>query len=196
MKNCLLLLLGVVLPTILWTQIESSIKITGIIIESETKSTIPFANILLEGTGRGTVSNEWGEFEINVSSLPAQLIITHVGYKKQLIQIKQTAVPAEIVLPFAELKSVEVVAKRSAKIYQLVAKALKRTKEQMKQERFGKAFYRQISQNDSIYSELYEIFYDTKFNANGITDWALQQGRYALQENNEGKGLVFNKNFT
>ncbi|MEZ5038484.1 MAG: TonB-dependent receptor plug domain-containing protein [Saprospiraceae bacterium] len=66
----------------------------------------------------------------------------------------------------------------------------------MQKEQYGRAFYRQISQNDSIYSELYEIFYDAKCNANGITDWALQQGRYALQENNEGKGLVFNKNFT
>lgn len=196
MKNRLLLLLGLVLPTILSTQIDSSIKITGIILESETKAMIPFANILLEGTGRGTVSNELGEFEIQVSTLPARLQVTHVGYKKEVITVDQAQTSLKIALSAAELEGVEVVAKRTAKIYQLITKALKRTREQLKQERFGKAFYRQVSKNDSIYSELYEIFYDTKFNANGITDWALQQGRYALQENNEGKGLVFNKNFT
>ncbi len=196
MKNLTLALLAFVWPYFLLAQIQDGITLNGLVTEAESGTSIPFVNILLKDVGRGTVTNELGAFELKVSELPVSLVISHVGYKRQEIEILDANVEIEIRLEFAELQGVEVVAKRTNKIYPLIAKAMQRTKEQMEQDRFGRAFYRQISKNDSIYSELYEIFYDTKFSANGISDWALQQGRYALQENNAGRGLVFNKNFT
>ncbi|MBX2876998.1 MAG: carboxypeptidase-like regulatory domain-containing protein [Saprospiraceae bacterium] len=196
MKNLSLVLLALIWPYFLLAQIQDGITLSGVVTEAESGATVPFVNILLAGSGRGTVSNELGAFELKVSELPARLLISHVGYKRQQIEVQEVGTEIQVALEAAELQGVEVVAKKTNKIYQLIAKAMQRTKEQMEQDRYGRAFYRQVSKNDSIYSELYEIFYDTKFSANGISDWALQQGRYALQENNEGRGLVFNKNFT
>lgn len=196
MKNLNLLLLALVWPSLLFTQIQDGIKLSGVIREATSDQGISFVNVLIKGTGRGTVSNELGGFELKVAELPVTLVISHVGYQQQELMVSRAADEIEIQLAFAELQGVEVVAKKTDKIYQLITKAIRQTKTQMARDRFGKAFYRQVSKNDSIFSELYEIFYDTKFSANGISDWALQQGRYALQENNEGRGLVFNKNFT
>lgn len=196
MKNLIALTLVLCWPCFLYTQIQDGVVVSGTIREIEGGQPVPYANILLKDSGRGTVSNELGDFELKVAKLPATLVISHVGYQRAEIKVEGAGQVIEVKLGFAALQGVEVVAKKTNKIYQLVTKALQRTKEQLQQERFGKAFYRQLSKNDSIYSELYEIFYDTKFSSNGITDWALQQGRYALQENNEGRGLVFNKNFT
>lgn len=196
MKNLRILILATCWPFLVFTQIQDGMTIGGIVQEMDTDQSVPFVNILLKGTGRGTVTNELGAFELKVKQFPATLVVSHVGYQREEVVVEKAVNDIKIQLAFAQLKGVEVVAKRTNQLYQLMAKALHRTREQMAHERFGKAFYRQISKNDSIYSELYEIFYDTKFTANGISDWALQQGRYALQENNEGRGLVFNKNFT
>lgn len=196
MKNLSLVLLAFVWPYFLFAQIQDGFTLSGLVTETTTGASVPFVNILLKDSGRGTVTNELGGFELKVPKLPVSLVVSHVGYKRQEITVTKAEDEINISLDFAELQGVEVVAKKKDRIYQLIGKALQRTKKQMEQERFGRAFYRQISKNDSIYSELYEIFYDTKFSANGISDWALQQGRYALQENNEGRGLVFNKNFT
>lgn len=196
MKNLSLLLLALVWPSFLFTQIQDGIKLSGMISEATSGQGVSFVNVLIKGTGRGTVSNELGGFELKVAKLPVTLVISHVGYQQQELEVSRADSEIAVQLTFAELQGVEVVAKKTDKIYQLITKAIRQTKTQMARERFGKAFYRQISKNDSIFSELYEIFYDTRFSANGISDWALQQGRYALQENNEGRGLVFNKNFT
>lgn len=196
MKKRSIILLTLIWPCLLVGQIQNGITLAGTVTEGKGGVRVPYVNILVKGSRLGTVSNELGGFELKVRKLPVSLVVSHVGYKRQEIEVAEEGGEIAISLEVAELLGVEVVAKKTDKIYQLINKAMQRTKEQMEQDQYGRAFYRQISKNDSIYSELYEIFYDTKFSANGISDWAIQQGRYALQENNEGRGLVFNKNFT
>lgn len=196
MKKAYPIALLLLLPMLLFCQNNNRLKISGIIIEKETQETIPYVNIMLADNYQGTVSNELGAFEIKVDEFPVTLVFSHVGYQRQELVINEATTNLEVRLAFAELKEVEIVAKRSSALYQIIDKALAQTLRQMNKEHFGRAFYRQTSKNDSTYVELYEIFYDTKFNANGISDWAIHQGRYALRETNDGRGVVSNKNFT
>jgi hypothetical protein len=58
------------------------------------------------------------------------------------------------------------------------------------------AYYRQTSRNAEDYSELYEIFYDTRYSSQGILEWDIQEGRYAMKSERAAADYVFNKNFT
>lgn len=70
---------------------EKAKSITGIIIDDETHETLSFATIGLKNTGRGTVSNNNGEFGLNISSdlYSDTLSVSFLGYIKREIPVKQ-----------------------------------------------------------------------------------------------------------
>lgn len=168
----------------------------GTVIDGTDQLEIPYVNVVVAGSNRGTFTNDIGEFVLKVDSLPISLVISHVGYDKQEIRISDEQQPIQVLLVPSMLQSVTITSKRANKNKDIIEKALERTRESARKNHYGKAFYRQLSKNDSTYNELYEIFYDTRFNADGINDWAIEQGRYALLEKFKGQRFVFNKNFT
>ena len=78
--------------------------------------------------------------------------------------------------------------------YNLVSKAYYKIYGRNNRSHYGKAFYRQISKNGDEYSELYEMFYDTRYSLNGVEEWAIQEGRYALKLSS-ADSFIYNKNF-
>ena len=172
------------------------ITINGSVVDATDGQHIPYVNIVWEGTKRGTFTNELGDFLIKVDTLPITLVISHVGYDETEIQVVDSEKPVKVTLPPSMLQSVTITSKRADKNRDIIEKAYERTKEHTLNDHFGKAFYRQLSKNDSTHNELYEIFFDARFNADGINDWAIEQGRYALLEKTMGERFVFNKNFT
>lgn len=63
-------------------------RVTGKVIDAQSKELIPFANIYFSDKSKGTVSDFEGNFSIETSTGPDSLIITSVGYsiKKLAIQ--------------------------------------------------------------------------------------------------------------
>jgi len=178
---------------------NQTIIIHGKVIDKSNGSPIPFANISLSGTHKGTSSNENGEFQLPLTKLPSELLISHLSHEKKLIYIYDDSEEIEISLVPAQttLQEITISAKRNTKSnYQLIKKAydvLSKSRSDMK---YGKAFYRQKSQRENKYTEIFEMFYDIKYSANGIEDWAVQEGRYAFQTNEEYDIFLYNKNFT
>ncbi len=75
--------------------------------ENGEKKLLPSATILIEGTNRGTFTNAFGEFSIDVN--PNQMIIvSFVGYKKQAVSVETGMSFVEITLE-PELTSDEVI---------------------------------------------------------------------------------------
>ncbi|MFC2124421.1 carboxypeptidase-like regulatory domain-containing protein [Bacteroidota bacterium] len=176
----------------------SQIIIHGKIRNSETNETIPFANIAIIDLWKGTSSNIDGEFLLKVDSLPVNLRISHVSFNRKDIEIVSEDY-IEIVLEPAEILLNELVIKEKGKrsyAHNLMIRAYKRAVDQAGKYKYGRSFYRQISQNGDDYTELYEIFYDTRFSSQGVTDWAIQEGRYAMKKGPHVAEYVFNKNFT
>lgn len=173
------------------------IEISGKVIDAKSKDIIPFVNIALKEIYKGTSSNALGEFSFKVDSLPLVLVISHLSYESKEIEIFDNS-PLTIELSPGELLMDELVisGKGNDKFaYDLIYKAYHKIRRQFKSDQYGNAFYRQISKNGDEYSELYEIFYDTKYSLNGVDDWAIQEGRYALKLST-ADSFIYNKNFT
>jgi hypothetical protein len=81
-KNILSLLL--VFPTLLFSQIDGSIN--GYIYDSKSQLPLLGANVIIEGTEKGTISDENGFFEItNISPKSYNLSVSYVGYQSKKI---------------------------------------------------------------------------------------------------------------
>ena len=61
--------------------------ISGIIQDQESRQFLPAANIQIEGTLKGTISNEQGVYILRLDNLPATILISYIGYasKRQII---------------------------------------------------------------------------------------------------------------
>lgn len=178
---------------------NQTITVRGKVIDELNGSPIPFANISLSGTYKGTSSNEDGEFELSLTKLPSELLISHLSHEKKMIYVYSETNELEINLKPSQitLEEVTIKAKRNNNAYyQLVKKAYDRLSKSATVMKYGKAFYRQKSQREEKYTEIFELFYDVKYTDIGIEDWAVQEGRYAFQNGNEYDIFLYNKNFT
>ena len=173
-------------------------RIFGKVVDDSTKSPIPFASVAIAGLNLGTSTNINGEFLIKLDSLPGGLIFSHVSYEKQEITVQSvdyitiSLKPRKIILEELVIKDSEV----GDYPYMLILEALNNAIRKSRDWKYGLAYYRQTSSNDDDYSELYEIFYDTRYSSQGIMDWDIQEGRYAMKTGIEISDYVYNKNFT
>lgn len=178
---------------------NQTIKIIGKVVDEIDGSPIPYANISLPETGKGTSTNEDGEFEINLLKLPCQLMISHLSHEKKLVYIYDDQAEFSITLFPAqkELKEVTIKGKGNKNAYyKLVKKAYEKLAKKEFENQYGKAFYRQKSRREDRFTEIFEMFYDVRYSSVGIKDWAVQEGRYAFQQNEEYDIFLYNKNFT
>ena len=168
-------------------------KINGKVIDKATGKAIPFCNIGIASSPWGTASNELGEFVIQLDSLPAKILFSHINYDKFTLEILQ---PSNLVVELTPLTNIleEVTVMASQKdpyAMELAKKAFQKANGQSSKSNYGRAFYRQKSKNGDQYSEFSEIIYDIRYNAIGIEDWDIIEGRYALQP-----GGLHNRNYT
>ena len=63
----------------------------GTVREAASGEGLVAATIQIEGTFRGTIANEVGEYALEIPQLPATLRITHIGYHSQIIEITDSA---------------------------------------------------------------------------------------------------------
>lgn len=61
--------------------------IHGTVRDADTGETLPAANIQIEGTYRGTITNNEGAFEIQVTEFPATLLVRFIGYESARVDI-------------------------------------------------------------------------------------------------------------
>ncbi len=72
-------------------QVTSQIKITGTVTETESNNPVIYATIYVNGTTIGTITNPAGEFSLENVVPPCEIVISHVSYTAQIIEIKQNA---------------------------------------------------------------------------------------------------------
>ena len=66
---------------------QSTALISGLVTDAETGEGLPAANVLVEGTRTGTITNADGAFEIGVPRLPVTLAVRYVGYRTARVQV-------------------------------------------------------------------------------------------------------------
>lgn len=83
-------LFTIVLALLLSVICKGQITIEGKVVD-EDKNPLIAATILIKNTEIGTISNETGNFSLEIDSLPTTLSVSYVGYPKQEILVKQEA---------------------------------------------------------------------------------------------------------
>lgn len=106
---------------------ERPLQISGVVIDSTTQAPIPYVNVFVANTTIGTMTNEKGEFSLNIPIQAAELVFTRLGYdiKKVIIakSNKQSIVLTVKMLPrLINIKEAIIIGKRdpSRKFYQRI----------------------------------------------------------------------------
>lgn len=66
-----------------------SLDVRGIVRDAVTYEVLPSANILVQGTARGTTTNRNGIFEISLPPGEHELIVSYIGYKTERVQVNR-----------------------------------------------------------------------------------------------------------
>jgi hypothetical protein len=166
--------------------IQAQVKISGIILDSLTYQPIQDLSILDFQNNRGTITNENGEFEISVNSLPCKIIFSHVSYKK-ITKIITSENLGEIYLPLAIINLPEVKTENPA--FALLNAAINKAMGDTINNYPCHAYYQKISKEGNNYTNVHEIFFDGLWNALGIIKWMPTNARYANKENSTFKEI-------
>jgi hypothetical protein len=166
-------------------------NLQGKIIDETSGEGIPFVSIGVIGTNNATVTNENGEFILKVPAFPAKLRFSHVSYlttefellandEKLVIRLKPASITLEEVMidPF--------------KGQRMIKQALEKATITAGMNFYAKAFYRQLTKINDKPSQIYELFYDLKWNTKRVQGWLAKQSRYA--ELKEDNGFSFSLN--
>lgn len=62
-------------------------KVSGTITDATDGQALPGVNILIKGTSRGVASDQMGQYELEVSSPNDTLIVSYIGYERQVIPV-------------------------------------------------------------------------------------------------------------
>jgi len=66
---------------------SSQFTVTGVVMDSATRESLPAASVFCQNTTSGTVTNKQGEFSLQLKSGGYDLVISYTGYQTQQIRI-------------------------------------------------------------------------------------------------------------
>ncbi|RZL35819.1 MAG: carboxypeptidase-like regulatory domain-containing protein, partial [Pedobacter sp.] len=162
--------------------------IQGKVVDELSGEAIPFVSIGIVGTNNTTVTNDAGEFVLKNITMPAKLRYSHVSYL--LLEDEITSANNLFVKLKAAAINLKTVTVDPYRGQRLVKTALEKTKEFENEYFYGKAFYRQLTSINGKASQIYELFYDLKFNVSNVNGWIAKQSRFAISND----GVAFSMN--
>lgn len=170
-----LLLLTLVEFGVLSSQVT---KVKGTIYDFETHESVSWANVLILHTKSGTIANLQGEFELNISALPVTIVVSHVGYQSDTLQISTTEIKVNLKKREILLHEVVITANDTYAI-NLIKSVYNNIANHKEEPHSAKAFYRQYAQSGAECNEIIEYFLDVRINSYGMTEKNIEEGRYA-----------------
>ena len=162
---------------------------SGRLIDSITTNPIPFAHIYLR-SGLGTISNENGDFTLKAKVDKADtLLISHIGYNREIIPVSKYLKDQVISLkPMAIILKEIVIYDReyTNRLVESIYQQLKKTS----QTYFGRAFYRQVTNNNNEPTEIHELFLDISYSSSGIKKYFSKEARFAKKVSTAEKPII------
>lgn len=86
-------------------------EISGFVLDSKSKLSIPMVNVYFKGTTIGTMSDSTGYFKLQLRSYNDTVVFSSVGYDKKLMKVSKIASPFEVYLHPEEINLNEVAVK-------------------------------------------------------------------------------------
>jgi hypothetical protein len=87
----------------------------GTVTDAQTGRALPSANIFVDGTRRGTITNQEGRYRLRLDALPATVVVRFVGYETERLRVSEGTRPEQDVAlapATAQLEGVTVEAER------------------------------------------------------------------------------------
>ncbi len=165
--------------------------VSGRVLDRQTNQPVPYASISLLGTPFGTTSNAEGEFALNVSRLPARLVVGQLGYGRDTAAVAAAgALARPVTLAAAPVQLPD--GEQSAFTAELIKKAYRVLVRDQARKQYGQAFYRQTSRLDNRPLDVNEMVWQVRATSAGLDGTALTQARYARKKD----ALVNYRNFS
>ena len=123
------------------------INIRGKILDHESKTELSFANISVKGKSIGTVSNEQGKFNINISRdlISDTLVFSYIGYKNTYIPIEQLSLCENLVYLSSDKYKIKEVVVRGYDAKEILREATNKIKDNYYTDPYQiTAFYREL----------------------------------------------------
>ncbi|MDO9511908.1 MAG: carboxypeptidase-like regulatory domain-containing protein [Bacteroidales bacterium] len=175
-------LIFICLTLTLFGQNQSSrINVQGRILYKETNEPIPYVNILNYRLQNGTISDMKGYFQIFVPNAHDSLIISCIGYKKQIIPLSEKKAFYTIYLEqnIQLLNAVTITAPDYSYLYDLLMECKKNASFE---NRTTKAYYEIKSYSGDTQIELLESFFNADLKGYDLSELELKTGRFALKK--------------
>lgn len=153
-------------------------NLQGKVIDDATGQGIPFVSVNIVGANVATVTNENGFFVLKPTTLPFRLRFSHVSYNTSEADIKDISSLLTIRLNPATISLNELTVD-PYKGQKILKAALQKATENINTNFYANAFYRQLTSLNGKASQIYELFYDLRWNTARIQGWAAKQSRFA-----------------
>jgi len=147
---------------------QHTISIEATVLDKDTNESLPFTNVIIEGTSIGTITNEEGKFELTISKKysNATIVFSFVGYQNTSIAVKKFKDPKKLVyLTTASTSLDEIVVKVKNKYKELIDEAITNIpKNYAQQPVYLETYYRELTKIDNNYTKFADaaslIYYD------------------------------------
>lgn len=133
---------------------------TGIVSDKKSGAVLPAANIQIVDTYRGTISNFDGKYRLEITTLPATIMVNYIGYRTQLIQVtEQTNTRLDFLLEPTALAFQELVVTAEDPAIGIMKKVIEKKKvwRQQIETYTAEAYTRQVLENDTAIVVIREI---------------------------------------
>ncbi|MFM8950342.1 MAG: DUF5686 and carboxypeptidase regulatory-like domain-containing protein [Bacteroidota bacterium] len=126
-----------ILLCLLWQTSLAKIVVTGTVLDND-KSPLPFASVYVNGTTRGTTSNENGLYAIEINETDRQLVFRYIGYKTRVVDVVfdgSDRLTLDVLLEPESFSIQEIVVKASGEdpAYAIIRKAISNRKKNANQ---------------------------------------------------------------
>jgi len=103
-------LMGISFVGVSGVQAQNEVTVTGVVMDASNSETLPGVNILLKGSGIGTITDIDGSYSLSVPSSEATLVYSFIGFLNQEIKVgNQTTIDVRMASSATDLNEVVVV---------------------------------------------------------------------------------------
>jgi hypothetical protein len=166
-------------------------RVEGRVVDASNEASLPFTNVAIVGSQRGTTTNENGRFLLAVDSFPVRLAISYIGYQRVERRVTPSTADSVVVrLKEKPVSMAEVVVEGRTGAY-FTRKARERLERLSKKRRAltepVRGFYRQKTfyspkrndgtlKEDTVYTEYMGTFYNAFTSPFGILHSGYEDG--------------------
>jgi hypothetical protein len=153
--------------------------ISGIVVDKISGEPISGVGVKEINSTFGTITNEDGEFNYTVHKIPANIVFTHVAFKKQQTiyeNLDKKNIRLELnIIQLPEIKS-------GNPATAIINNVIQKAKSDTNSKHYYKAFYQKISTFKGKYSKIHEMFLNASWSQLGVDLWEPTNVRYAQMD--------------